>query len=52
MPCLISTCTCGERLLIYVPPSKQFESLPLGTTRDLEDRDRLEDADREILGLK
>ena len=50
MPCLTHTCKCGERLLVYMPPSKQFESFPLATTRDLEERDRLEDADREIQG--
>ena len=46
MPCLTTICICGQRLVIYAPPSKLFETLPMGTSRDLEERDRLEDPDR------
>jgi hypothetical protein len=52
MPCIQTLCTCGESLEFYVPPSMLFEAVPIGTTIDLEERDRLEDPDHLILIAK
>lgn len=43
MPCLRSICECGERLVIYVPPSMLHQAVPVATDQQLIEVDRRED---------